>query len=98
MFTTFSRGNHFEYDKYDGRMSFSVKSLNNGTDCSSPRATRALGVDYGRRYIGLAVSSLGLAPRPLKNIAAGGYSEIMRMARDVVEAAVAESKFGHSVI
>ncbi len=29
---------------------------------------RALGLDYGRRVVGLAVSTLGLAPRPLEGV------------------------------
>lgn len=51
---------------------------------------RALGVDYGRRHIGVAVSNLGLAPRPLQFIRGGGIVELMRMAQDVVDVAVAE--------
>lgn len=51
---------------------------------------RALGVDYGRRHIGVAVSTLGLAPRPLQFIRGGGIVELMRMAQDVVDVAVAE--------
>lgn len=51
---------------------------------------RALGVDYGRRHIGVAVSNLGLAPRPLQFIRGGGIVELMRIAQDVVDVAVAE--------
>lgn len=51
---------------------------------------RALGVDYGRVHIGVAVSNLGIAPRPLQFIRGGGIVELMRMANDVVDLAVAE--------
>ena len=51
---------------------------------------RALGVDYGRRHIGVAVSTLGLAPRPLQFIRGGGIVELMRMAQDVVDVALSE--------
>ncbi len=51
---------------------------------------RALGVDYGRVHIGVAVSNLGIAPRPLQFIRGGGIVELMRMANDVVDVAVAE--------
>lgn len=51
---------------------------------------RALGVDYGRVHIGVAVSNLGIAPRPLNFIRGGGIVELMRMANDVVDVAVAE--------
>lgn len=51
---------------------------------------RALGVDYGRRHIGVAVSNLGLAPRPLQFIRGGGIVELMRVAQDVVDVAVSE--------
>ena len=50
---------------------------------------RALGVDYGRVHIGVAVSNLGIAPRPLNFIRGGGIVELMRMANDVVDVAVA---------
>jgi hypothetical protein len=69
-----------------------------GADRREPRATpsrpqRALGVDYGRRHIGLAVSTLGLAPRPLQSVSAsGGVSEMMRWAQEVLDAAVAEGE------
>jgi len=52
---------------------------------------RALGVDYGRRQIGLAVSTLGIAPRPLSGIRAGGLDVLMQMAQDVIDAAIRES-------
>ena len=46
---------------------------------------RALGVDYGRRNVGLAVSSLGLAPRTMP--ALPGRLQVLDGARDVVAAA-----------
>lgn len=55
-----------------------------------PTVRKALGVDYGRRRIGLAVSTLGLAPRPLGTLPGGGYTEILRMATEVVDVALSE--------
>ena len=57
------------------------------------KVQRALGVDYGRKHIGVAVSTLGLAPRPLQYIKGGGIMEITRMAQDVVALACDERKF-----
>ena len=54
------------------------------------KVQRALGIDYGRRHIGVAVSTMGLAPRPLTYIRGGGLLEIMRMSEDVVNVAVEE--------
>ncbi|KAI8101933.1 hypothetical protein M9434_006995 [Picochlorum sp. BPE23] len=51
---------------------------------------RALGVDYGRKHIGVAVSTMGWAPRPLQFIRGGGIVELMRMAQDVVDVAMEE--------
>ena len=60
---------------------------------SPPRAPqRALGVDYGRKHIGLAVSTLGLAPRPLMNMRGGGLDVLMQLAQGIVDAAVTEGK------
>ncbi|KAL4520302.1 hypothetical protein Ndes2526B_g01172 [Nannochloris sp. 'desiccata'] len=56
-----------------------------------PAPRRALGVDYGRKFIGLAVSTLGLAPRPLMNMRGGGLEKLMELAHGIVDAAVAES-------
>ena len=57
-----------------------------------PPARRALGVDYGRKHIGLAVSTLGLAPRPMSNMRGGGLDMLMQMAQGVIDAALAEGK------
>jgi len=54
------------------------------------KVQRAVGIDYGRRHIGVAVSTMGLAPRPLQYIRGGGLLEIMRMSQDVVDVAVEE--------
>jgi len=51
---------------------------------------RALGVDYGRRQIGLAVSTLGLAPRPLPFLPARGQDTVLMTAQSVVQTALAE--------
>lgn len=37
-------------------------------DSPAQHVQRALGLDYGRRVVGLAVSTLGLAPRPLDGL------------------------------
>lgn len=63
-----------------------------------PAPRRALGVDYGRKFIGLAVSTLGLAPRPLMNMRGGGLEKLMELAHGIVDAAVAESKWTHRYI
>lgn len=57
-----------------------------------PAPRRALGVDYGRKFIGLAVSTLGLAPRPLINMRGGGLDMLMELAQGIVDAAIAERK------
>lgn len=57
---------------------------------TAKRLQRALGVDYGRRQIGLAVSTLGLAPRPLPFIRGTGYLGMMDNAQAVVDAAVTQ--------
>jgi hypothetical protein len=56
-----------------------------------PGPQRALGVDYGRRQVGLAISTLGLAPRPLPFLRGAGYqgAGFMETAQGVVDAAVA---------
>jgi hypothetical protein len=58
-----------------------------------PAPRRALGVDYGRKFIGLAVSTLGLAPRPLMNMRGGGLDMLMELAQGIVDAALTEGKF-----
>jgi hypothetical protein len=58
-----------------------------------PAPRRALGVDYGRKFIGLAVSTLGLAPRPIMNMRGGGLDMLMELAQGIVDTAIAESKF-----
>lgn len=60
---------------------------------SPPPSRRALGVDYGRKQIGLAVSTLGLAPRPMANMRGGGIDMLMQMAQGIIDAAQAEGKF-----
>jgi hypothetical protein len=57
-----------------------------------PAPRRALGVDYGRKFIGLAVSTLGLAPRPLMNMRGGGLDILMELAQGVIDVAVSEGK------
>lgn len=57
-----------------------------------PPPRRALGVDYGRKCIGLAVSTMGLAPRPLSNLRGGGIQMLMQTAQGVVDAALAEGE------
>jgi hypothetical protein len=57
-----------------------------------PAPRRALGVDYGRKFIGLAVSTLGLAPRPLVNMRGGGLDILMELAQGIIDAAVTEGK------
>jgi hypothetical protein len=57
-----------------------------------PPPRRALGVDYGRKQIGLAVSTMGLAPRPLSNLRGGGLAMLMQVAQGVVDAALAEGE------
>ncbi|KAL6780042.1 hypothetical protein ACKKBF_B14650 [Auxenochlorella protothecoides x Auxenochlorella symbiontica] len=49
--------------------------------------TRSLGVDYGRRNLGLAVSTHGLAPRPLPPLSARGLAFIKQDATDVIAVA-----------
>lgn len=51
---------------------------------------RALGIDYGRQRIGVAVSTLGLAPRPLSSLRGGGLDEVYDIAKRVVELAASE--------
>lgn len=65
---------------------------------SAQQAQRALGVDYGRRHIGVAVSTLGLAPRPMQFIRGGDITEIMRMAQDVVDVAISERMLSRDML
>ncbi|KAI7836156.1 hypothetical protein COHA_009986 [Chlorella ohadii] len=48
---------------------------------------RALGLDYGRRVVGLAVSTLGFAPRPLDGLPGCTVHEQMVLAASVLEIA-----------
>lgn len=57
-----------------------------------PHIQRALGVDYGRRHIGLAVSTLGLAPRVLSPMPGGRASDVPRLAAEVIERATTEGE------
>jgi RNase H-fold protein (predicted Holliday junction resolvase) len=50
-----------------------------------------LGLDYGRRTVGLAVSTLGLAPRPLDGLPGVQGHEQMRLAADVLAIARREA-------
>lgn len=59
-----------------------------------PHLSKALGVDYGRRLIGLAVSTLGLAPRPLPPVPGGRAEDVPRLAQEVVERARTEGCHG----
>jgi hypothetical protein len=52
--------------------------------------SRALGVDYGRRLIGLAVSTMGLAPRPLPPIPGGRAGDVAELAKLVIQKAQSE--------
>ncbi len=56
---------------------------------SSPahQVQRALGLDYGRRVVGLAVSTLGFAPRPLDGLPGCTVHEQMVLAASVLEIA-----------
>lgn len=56
---------------------------------SSPahQVQRALGLDYGRRVVGLAVSTLGFAPRPLDGLPGCTVHEQMALAASVLEVA-----------
>ena len=51
---------------------------------------RALGVDYGARRIGLAVSDSGMAPRPLRTMEHRGSATTGASAREVAETAARE--------
>lgn len=56
-----------------------------------PSFTRALGVDYGSRQIGMAISTLGLAPRPLQHLqGARNLVDMMSAAQDIVNLALSE--------
>lgn len=48
---------------------------------------RALGLDYGRRVVGLAVSTLGFAPRPLDGLPGCTVHEQMALAATVLDIA-----------
>lgn len=56
---------------------------------SSPahQVQRALGLDYGRRVVGLAVSTLGFAPRPLDGLPGCTVYEQMSLAATVLDIA-----------
>ena len=60
---------------------------------SSPgqQVRRALGLDYGRRVVGLAVSTQGLAPRPLEGLPGPAAHEQLQLAATVLEVAARES-------
>lgn len=52
---------------------------------------RALGLDYGRRVVGLAVSTLGLAPRPLDGVpGCASAADVLATAQAVLEVAMRE--------
>jgi putative Holliday junction resolvase len=51
---------------------------------------RALGIDYGRQRIGVAISTLGLAPRPLSPLRGGGLDEVYAIAQQVIDLAASE--------
>ena len=53
---------------------------------------RALGVDYGRRGVGLAVSTLGLAPRPLMTLDPTAEGTMLELSRKVVDVAKTEGR------
>ena len=57
---------------------------------SAAAVDRALGVDYGRRQIGLAVSTMGIAPRPLPPLANDGINTQLTSARAIVDQARAQ--------
>lgn len=79
------------------RSARSSSSSSSGAAARPPPVTvsRALGVDYGRRLIGLAVSTLGLAPRTLPPMPGGRASDVPELARQVVERARNE---GESIV
>ena len=52
---------------------------------------RALGLDYGRRVVGLAVSTLGLAPRPLEGLLGVAAHEQAALAASVLDVAQREA-------
>ena len=52
---------------------------------------RALGLDYGRRVVGLAVSTLGLAPRPLEGLPGPLAHEQLQLAAAVLAVAQREA-------
>ena len=71
-------------------------NLNSAVPPPPPR--RALGVDYGRKQVGLAVSTLGLAPRPLTNLRGGGLEMLMVVAQGVLDAAVQEGRSEKNIL
>jgi hypothetical protein len=63
----------------------------NSTKFGAPSLRRALGIDYGRRQVGLAISTLGLAPRPLQFVnGARNLSEMTAVAQEIANIAAAE--------
>lgn len=62
-----------------------------GSGSPARQVQRALGLDYGRRVVGLAVSTLGLAPRPLEGLPGCGLDGQVALAAAVLEIARRES-------
>lgn len=75
----------------------SIPDDNNHSPPPPMKLQRALGVDYGRKFVGLAVSTLGFAPRPLKPLPGRGYEAIMQLADEVLQAALAEGQSAAAV-
>lgn len=63
-------------------------SINGSQQPACPQ--RALGIDYGRQRIGVAISTLGLAPRPLSPLRGGGLDEVYAIAKQVIDLAASE--------
>ena len=73
------------------RAARSACSSAGGASPPARRVQRALGLDYGRRVVGLAVSTLGLAPRPLEGLPGVQAHEQLRLAADVLAVAQREA-------
>ena len=65
----------------------SASSIGSGAGSPAQSVQRALGLDYGRRVVGLAASTLGFAPRPLEGLPGCTVDTQAELAEEVLEVA-----------
>jgi hypothetical protein len=85
--------NHFQHPAPTAEWQSSSGSSGGGGG-SAETVPKALGVDYGRKKVGLAVSTMGFAPRPLPALMRSGQETIAEVAQSVVQVAQKEGVCG----